>query len=492
MQDDALMATSTPREALRFSAGLRLPSTTTAEEIEGIVEGLLEDLGLTSCADVMIGGAMIKGISGGQRKRTSVGIEIITDPSLLFLDEPTSGLDSYSAFSLVKLLKEVAASNCAVLCTIHQPSSEVFFLFDIVIYMKDGRVFYQGPPGDVLPFYETKGRICPDDYNPSDYVMNLCQAESAEELDKQGLFMPTPDAFRETSPSSRKFGSSAVDFHSESSFVKQVTAIAHREIVNAYRDTPALMARFGITTLLGILYGLIFLGACGKDNGDQDNYNTHVGAISMVVIFGLFASGQAVMLSFPFERPMILREYATGTYSVPAYFISKLVVEAPMTFVQFIVLYLLVYFMMDMQGDYILLVLSTWGLGMVSNSVAMGLGCMVPDVKDVTELAPLMYVPQILFAGFFIRTDQIPIFLRWAQYLCSMKYAMNLVLMSEFRLDRDNCQGPAAAANCREIIESNNIDPEIFYVYIILLFALFIAFRVVGAMILIQKAKRFY
>lgn len=136
MQDDALLATATPREALRFSANMRLPSSTSTETIEELVNKTLADLGLTVCADVMIGGALIKGISGGQRKRTSVGVELITKPPLLFLDEPTSGLDSYSAFSLISLLRKVASVDCTILCTIHQPSSEVFFLFDVVIFMK--------------------------------------------------------------------------------------------------------------------------------------------------------------------------------------------------------------------------------------------------------------------------------------------------------------------------------------------------------------------
>lgn len=139
MQDDALLATATPREALQFSAALRLPPSTTLEEISELVERTLEHLGILECADVMIGGELIKGISGGQRKRTSVGVEIITSPSLLFLDEPTSGLDSYSAYNCVQLLKDIAKQDqTTVLCTIHQPSSEIFYLFDIVIYLKEG------------------------------------------------------------------------------------------------------------------------------------------------------------------------------------------------------------------------------------------------------------------------------------------------------------------------------------------------------------------
>lgn len=178
--------------------------------------------------------------------------------------------------------------------------------------MKDGRILYQGRPADILPFYASRGHVCPDDYNPSDFVMNLCQSETTEILDSKGLFVEIPDEFR-VQASSKKLTSSVMEFTSQSSFLKQILAISYREVVNAYRDTPALIGRFGVTVVLSLIFGLIFLRACGKDNGDQDNYNAHVGAISMVVIFGLFGSGQSILLSFPFERPMILREYATGT-----------------------------------------------------------------------------------------------------------------------------------------------------------------------------------
>ena len=108
MQDDSLLPTATPREALLFSAALRSPSNVTVEQLHTLVNQVLAALGLEDCADTLIGGDMIKGISGGQRKRTSVGVEIITNPSLLFLDEPTSGLDSYTAYNLIKLLRKIA------------------------------------------------------------------------------------------------------------------------------------------------------------------------------------------------------------------------------------------------------------------------------------------------------------------------------------------------------------------------------------------------
>lgn len=176
-----------------------------------------------------------------------------------------------------------------------------------------------------------------------------------------------------------------------------------------------------------------------------------------------------------------------------AYFISKVLVELPLTFLQTIVQFILVYFLVDMQGNYILLVLAAWGLGVASCSVAVAIGCSVPDVKQVTELAPLLFVPQMLFVGFFIRTSQIPVYLRWAQYLCSLKYAMNLVLMNEFHAGNDSCQSsPEAQANCKNVLSNNDVDTDNFYIYIIILFALFVAFRTLGGMILVQKAKRFY
>lgn len=429
------------------------------------------------------------------------------------MDEPTTGLDSFSAFNLIKLLKAIA-TNCAILCTIHQPSSEVFFLFDVVIFMKDGRIFYQGPVDEIMPFYEMRGRPCPENYNPADYIMNLCQAEPVEVLEQNNLFMETPELLSSEKVKSTVLESELV-FQSESSFVKQVLAISYREIINFFRDTPALMARVGVTIVLCLIYGLIFLGAGNKDNGDTERFNTHVGAISMMVIFSLFGSGQSVLLAFPFERPMILREYVTGTCKYPplislslslspdpsllsldgilAYFVSKIVVEAPVTFAQMLLQWIIGYFMMDLQGNFILLVLASFGLGMVSNSIAMGLGCLVPDVKDVTELAPLAYVPQILFAGFFIRTGQIPVFLRWAQYLCGMKYAMNLVLMNEFRETSPSCShSEDARANCHAVVSLNDVDTKNFWYYILILFGIFIAFRIAGGLVLIQKAKRFY
>lgn len=170
-QDDSLQITSTPREAIKFSAKLRLPRSTTEEQLESLTEKMIAELGLTSCADTLVGGALLKGISGGERKRTSVGVELVTRPALVFLDEPTSGLDSFSAVQLCQVLKKVANAGASVLFTIHQPSSEIFNSFDRLILMNKGRIMYQGSVENVNSYFAERGHPVPANYNPADWVM---------------------------------------------------------------------------------------------------------------------------------------------------------------------------------------------------------------------------------------------------------------------------------------------------------------------------------
>ena len=284
MQDDALMATATPREALQFSAALRLEKISVAD-MNSLVEQTLTALGILDCADTYIGNALIKGISGGQRKRTSVGVELITSPSLVFLDEPTSGLDSYTAYQLVRLLKKIAKSNATVLCTIHQPSSETFHLFDFAIFLMEGRVLYQGPVKEIVSVLDTAGFKCPDDYNPADFLMYITQTETIETLKDGGLLLPAPTCEGQQAIQCTAAAEGAETIV-RAPFLRQVECLARRELRNVVRNIPALMGRFGVTIFLSLVYGVIFWKAGGKDDSDVENFNTHVGVVTATMING--------------------------------------------------------------------------------------------------------------------------------------------------------------------------------------------------------------
>jgi len=134
---------------------------------------VLERLGLVGCQHVMVGGLAVKGLSGGERKRTSIGYELITEPNLMLLDEPTSGLDSSTALRIVKLLRREASRGMGVLCTIHQPSSQILMEFDRVILLNEGHTLYQGPVHKIQPYCQAMGARFSLFQNPADFLLKI-------------------------------------------------------------------------------------------------------------------------------------------------------------------------------------------------------------------------------------------------------------------------------------------------------------------------------
>ena len=140
-QDDILFQTMTVKECLEFAAKLKLPGTLPMKMAR--VKKLIADLKLTKCQNTRIGGPLVKGVSGGERKRTSIGVELITDPSLIFLDEPTTGLDSFTATNVMEILGDLARKDGrTVVSTIHQPNSDIFEMFDRLMLLARGKIIY--------------------------------------------------------------------------------------------------------------------------------------------------------------------------------------------------------------------------------------------------------------------------------------------------------------------------------------------------------------
>ncbi|KAA8528070.1 hypothetical protein F0562_035061 [Nyssa sinensis] len=176
-QEDVLLGTLTVRETMTYSAHLRLPTTMTKEEINGIVEGTITEMGLQDCGDQLIGNWHLRGISGGEKKRLSIALEILTRPRLLFLDEPTSGLDSASAFFVIQTLRNVARDGRTIISSIHQPSSEVFALFDDLYLLSGGETVYFGEAKMAIKFFAEAGFPCPSKRNPSDHFLRCINTD---------------------------------------------------------------------------------------------------------------------------------------------------------------------------------------------------------------------------------------------------------------------------------------------------------------------------
>lgn len=172
-QDDVLHAHLTVTETLVYTALLRLPNTFTKEQKIGVAEEVIVQMGLTRCKNSIIGGPLLRGVSGGERKRVSIAQEMLIDPSLLFLDEPTSGLDSTTAQRIVSVLWELAQGGRTVVMTIHQPSSRLFYMFHKVLLLSEGNSLYFGSGSHVMDYFESVGYVPSVPMNPADFLLDL-------------------------------------------------------------------------------------------------------------------------------------------------------------------------------------------------------------------------------------------------------------------------------------------------------------------------------
>ena len=487
MSEDALFATLTPRESLMYAARLRLPHVTQAERSEK-VEKLISALKISNCADTLIGDERTKGVSSGERKRTAVGCELVHDPALVLLDEPTSGLDSYTAYELVDNLRLIANQGRSVVTTIHQPRSEIFDLFHDVVFLASGSIIYQGPAKKVREFFASAGYVCPDKHNPADFVMHLLQTLSAEELEeivnkrdlsniKLTIGLEKKEALKNPPKPS--------EVH-RATLSQQTRILLGREIKNTFRNKEIMGMRFGAEIIMSLLFGGVFFQVGKASSLTSPDYldsqvMSYVGAVTFVCIQAMFANVQPILIAFPKERPIFIREYSGGYYSAAVYFLCKSLVEIPLLAVQSALATVILYFMMGFSGNYPLFFLGNYLIGLASASLAVALTSRVAQMKTALELSPLVFVPQIFFSGVFVRIEQIPAVLRWIQYIIPLKYGVNIVYLAEINQSKYFWAPETLSQN---VILTNGL-----WWYILVLLGLFLVFRMIGLLSLVQKAK---
>ncbi|CAK0904346.1 unnamed protein product [Prorocentrum cordatum] len=493
-----------------------------------LVGTMLSTLGLNKCADTIVGSALLKGISGGERKRTSVGVELITDPKMFFLDEPLSGLDSFAAYTLVQALKDLALAGVPVLCTVHQPSSEIFAMFDDVIILHDGEVVYHGPVAEFAPHFSRWGK-CPANFNPADHVMFLIQKDPDENStrlremkdawlssDLHGSLCSRIDALRSggSTPTSALRAAAPRGLP----LWRQLAVLTSREFRGTVRNKGILGARFGMSIFLALLYAWLFAGSAR--NGDDPNvlsscvpshfsppacasdFQAHYGTLVSLSISSMMGSAQPILLSFPSERPVFLREYASQQYSVLPYFVAKTLVEMPVVFISNLMTYLFSYWIMGLQGNFLELTVIGWALGITSSSLALVIGCGVASGEKAIQLAPLALIPQMLFSGLFLPVSKIPTSLQWVKYLCPLKYAINLATMAEFHYIKesmDDCEIHHPQQVCRglypgnylrqDLIENQGVQWSDWVLDVAILTGLFVTFRTISLILLWRKGK---
>ncbi|KAI3522817.1 hypothetical protein L1887_00867 [Cichorium endivia] len=356
-QEDILMGTLSVRETITYSAHLRLPATLTKEEVQDTIEGTILEMGLEDCADRLIGNWHLRGISGGEKKRLSIALEILVRPRLLFLDEPTSGLDSASAFFVVQALKSVARDGRTVISSIHQPSSEVFALFDDLFLLSGGETVYFGEAKEAIEFFAESGFPCPIKRNPSDHFLRCINSDFDvvtatlkgslrvhEGRDESDLFMNMGTAqIKATLVEKYRWSKQAVKARAkmkhlsairgpatkattagQAGWWKQLNTLTRRSFVNMSRDMGYYWLRVIIYLVVSICVGTIFY-----------DVGTSYTAILARGACGGFITGFMTFMSigsFPSfieDMKIFTRERLNGYYGVGVFILSNFLSSFP-------------------------------------------------------------------------------------------------------------------------------------------------------------------
>jgi len=417
-------------------------------------------------------------------------------PKLVFLDEPTSGLDSYASFKVVEKLKALAAhGGCNVLCTIHQPSSEAFHTFHKVMLLGQGEMVFMGSIDALSAQLKAAGFGCPAEYNLADHAVYLLQTESDETLQKLRAKMDSAGQAKARIAKAHTDGDASVlaraSLAPAAGFGRQTFELFKREAGVVLRNKPGMVASVLIPAVLNLVFALIFLNV-GDTGRDDYDIMSHFGGVTMVAIGGMFGAAQPMLLRFPLDRGIFLREYATSTYGSLPYFISKTLVEMPQVLLNALIVYTVTYWLMGFHGNYFYFVLSFWLVGLGAASTALLVGCLAANAEVASQAGPVLFVPQILFAGFYIKTSQIPVWLSWAQYLCSLKYGMNLFILNEFGDETTAAWSPELQAAARTIVAANDIDQDRWWVYVLVLIGIVAGFRGLAVLALARRAAAFF
>lgn len=447
-QEDLFFSQLTVRETLSLAAELQLPEILSVEERDEYVNSLLFKLGLVSCADSNVGDAKVRGISGGEKKRLSLACELIASPSVIYADEPTTGLDAFQAEKVMETLRQLAQDGHTVICSIHQPRGSVYFKFDDIVLLTEGKLVYAGPARDEpLAYFSRFGYTCPDHVNPAEFLADLISVDysSAESVylsqkridslaesflqQSSTILYASPLISREGYKKSKLQKRTIVK--KKGGWWRQFWLLLRRAWMQASRDGPTNKVRARMSIASAIIFGSVFWRMGRSQTSIQDR----MGLLQVAAINTAMAALTKTVGVFPKERAIVDRERAKGSYALGPYLLSKLIAEIPVGAAFPLMFGAVLYPMARLHPT-----LSRFGkfCGIVTvesfAASAMGLtvGAMVPTTEAAMAVGPSLMTVFIVFGGYYVNADNTPIIFRWIPRVSLIRWAFQGLCINEF------------------------------------------------------------
>ncbi|KAI6699532.1 hypothetical protein NL676_013856 [Syzygium grande] len=450
-QDDTLITTLTVRETVYYSAQLQLPESMSKSEKKERAEATVREMGLQDARDTRIGGGSAKGLSGGQKRRVSICMEILTRPKLLFLDEPTSGLDSAASYHVMDRIAKLAHHDRrTVIASIHQPSSEVFELFHNLCVLSSGKTVYFGLRSEAEQFFASNGFPCPTLRNPSDHYLRTINKDFDADIEQAGNGMNAEEAIdtlvksylsslvchqvqQQVSKISKKTVGGYMERNgSQASIITQSLVLTKRSFVNMYRDLGYYWLRLAIYVALCLCVGTIFY-----DIGST--YGSIQARGSMLMFVAAFLTFMAIggFPSFVEDMKVFGRERLNGHYGVAAFVVGNTFSSMPYLLIISLIPGAIAYYLVGLQKSfehftYFASVL--FARMLLVESLMMIVASIVPDFLMGIITGAGIQVVMMLNGGFFRLPDDLPKpFWRYPMYYISFhKYANQGFFKNEF------------------------------------------------------------
>ncbi|XP_052287556.1 ABC transporter G family member 1-like isoform X2 [Citrus sinensis] len=448
-QEDTLMTTLTVMEAIYYSAQLQLPDSMSRSQKRERAEMTIREMGLQDAMDTRIGGWNVRGISGGQKRRVSICIEILTCPKLLFLDEPTSGLDSAASYHVMKRIVNLAHEDgITVVASIHQPSSDVFELFHNLCLLAYGKTIYFGPASMTEQLFASNGFPCPSLRNPSDHYLRTINKDFEEDIE-EGIGRTSTEEVINILVNSYKSSDTysevqervsiicqhkreTLEKENQASFITQSLVLTKRSFVNMYRDLGYYWLRFAIYIALGLCIGTIF-----HDIGSS--YGSIQARGSMLMFIAAFLTFMAIggFPSFVEDMKIFGRERLNGHYGVASFVLSNSFSSTPYLLLISLIPGAIAYYLTGLQkniGHFLYFVLGLFVSMMLVESLMMIVASIVPDfLMGIITGAGIQGI-MMLNGGFFRLPNDLPkpVWKYPMYYIAFHRYAFQGFYKNEF------------------------------------------------------------
>ncbi|XP_055387270.1 ATP-binding cassette sub-family G member 1 [Condylostylus longicornis] len=513
-QDFGMFENLNTKETINFAANMKLTGKFMKDKVN-VINVIIKLLNLDKCSN-----CLVSKLSGGEQKRLSIAVELITNPPVMFFDEPTSGLDIVASTQILAYLRKLALGGRIIVCVVHQPSSHLMKLFNDTLVIADGHKLYNGSVSGMVDYFKKWCLVCPEFYNPADFVLEIASGQYGQnkvsDIIDEGLkntnFVSCKEEIADYNNSCENTPMLSNSTYQNSNhhlicfnvisentnhkkfsknFFQQVNYLVRRSLRSQTRDFMCVQLRILCHIFVGILIGVVFYDI----GSEASKVLSNASCLFFFVMFLFFSNTMPGILSCPLETSAFLREHLNGWYSKESYFISKLISDIPLQLICPTAFISFAYYLtgQPMESERFA---QSWLISFLTVMLGQSIGLVAGSsfcLKLAVFIVPATCIPMLIFSGFFIRSHELSVYLQPLTHISYFRYSFegfNQAIYGNNRTDL-NCSIPFCYfRTAKKFLEEMDMDEDVYLNDIIALISFILFFHFLLYISLVVKVKR--